>query len=179
MEVGKCYIVTKKSDDGTFNVGDHISKLADGSITCREAAGWIDAEDAEDATKGMECALDMSWIDRRKQRLRAELAALESEPATGSVEGEGLRLFCGALAAEKEQILRDAISYALGTSEWRDQDLKAEAHRGQLVVGASGTETFVFDDVALVEFYPPEISQSGRAFRYRLLYNLPHVIREA
>lgn len=37
MVVGKQYIVTRASDDGTFEVGDQVSINPDGSISCREA----------------------------------------------------------------------------------------------------------------------------------------------
>lgn len=58
MVVGKPYIVTKESDDGTFQVGDHISFYLDGSIVCKEACGWIDKNEVFEATKGMEIELD-------------------------------------------------------------------------------------------------------------------------
>ena len=67
METGKRYVVTKASDDGTFEVGDHIILHADGSIGCREAGGWIAGEDAAEATKGMEVELDKAWVESRRQ----------------------------------------------------------------------------------------------------------------
>ena len=78
MEIGKRYVVTKASDDGTFEKGDHISMSADGSINCLEAQGWIDAPDVAEATKGMKFEIDSVWIEKRKTKLRAELAALEA-----------------------------------------------------------------------------------------------------
>jgi len=71
-------VVTKKSDDGTFQVGDHIEVNSDGSISCIEAEGWIDAEDATEASKGMESIPDREWIQSRKDKLRAELGILET-----------------------------------------------------------------------------------------------------
>jgi hypothetical protein len=50
MLVGERYVVTSDSTDGTFTVGDHIWKETDGSISCVEAQGWIDAADADAAT---------------------------------------------------------------------------------------------------------------------------------
>lgn len=41
MKLGKQYIVTKESDDGTFLVGDRISLNSDGSINCIESKGWV------------------------------------------------------------------------------------------------------------------------------------------
>lgn len=39
MEIGKRYEVTKASDDGTFEIGDHVTLHEDGSVLCREAQG--------------------------------------------------------------------------------------------------------------------------------------------
>ena len=77
MEVGKRYVVTQASDDGTFEKGDHVSLCADGGVTCREAGGWIEACDVPAATKGMAVSIDQERIARRKQKLLGELAALE------------------------------------------------------------------------------------------------------
>jgi hypothetical protein len=77
MKPGVRYVVTKASDDGTFEVGDHISLDAGGSITCVEAQGWIDAEDVPDATVGMECEIDAEWLARKRAKLMAELEAME------------------------------------------------------------------------------------------------------
>ncbi len=76
MEVGKRYVVTKSSKDGTFKVGDHVSLNKDGSINNREALGWIETCDVEKATKGMEVELDLAWIERRKKKLLEELNTL-------------------------------------------------------------------------------------------------------
>ena len=54
MTQGVRYVVTKKSKDGTFRRGDIIQRLDDGAILCRQARGWIDAENVPEATKGME-----------------------------------------------------------------------------------------------------------------------------
>ena len=78
MEVGKRYVVTKPSDDGTFEIGDHISMNADGSIIDREAQGWIDSCDVDEATKGMEVEIDKQWVEQRKKKLLEELASLNA-----------------------------------------------------------------------------------------------------
>lgn len=57
------YIVTKPSNDGTFEKGDHIYFTGDGMIGCIEASGFIDIEFIEEATKGMEYEIDRDWID--------------------------------------------------------------------------------------------------------------------
>ena len=54
MKTGTRYVITKESEDGTFQIGNHVSLNDDGSINCQEARGWIDAEYAHDVTKGME-----------------------------------------------------------------------------------------------------------------------------
>ena len=78
MEVGKRYVVTKPSDDGTFEIGDHISMNADGSINDLEAQGWIDSCDVDEATKGMEVEIDKQWVEQRKKKLLEELASLNA-----------------------------------------------------------------------------------------------------
>ena len=65
----KRYIVTKQSDDGTFEIGDHIFFEDDGSISCIEAQGWIDAEDVKGASKGMEYKVDEEWMNKRTNAL--------------------------------------------------------------------------------------------------------------
>lgn len=77
MKVGAWYVVTKASDDGTFEVGDHITPCFDGAIGCKEAAGWIDGEDAEKAMRGVEVKVDVEWQARKKARLLADLEKLE------------------------------------------------------------------------------------------------------
>jgi len=76
MKVGLPYIVTKASDDGTFEVGDHIYLIDNGDIACHEAEGWIDKEDMPESTIGMEIALDQERIEKRRNKLLADLAAL-------------------------------------------------------------------------------------------------------
>lgn len=63
MKTGVRYVVTKASDDGTFETGDHISLNADGSINCRQARGWIEECDVESSTKCMEVEIDREWIE--------------------------------------------------------------------------------------------------------------------
>jgi hypothetical protein len=77
MEMGKRYIVTVPSYDGTFIKGDRLFLNRDGSITCVAAQGWIEVEDLPKATKGMEVKIDRAWIKARKKKLEKELKALD------------------------------------------------------------------------------------------------------
>lgn len=78
MEIGKRYVVTKASKDGTFEIGDHVSVNNDGSINCLEAGGWIDPADAAEATAGMEVEIDREWLERQKSKLRELITELEN-----------------------------------------------------------------------------------------------------
>lgn len=69
MEIGRRYVVTKASDDGTFEVGDHVIANDDGSINCIEAGGWIDPADVAEATAGMEVEIDREWLEKKKAKL--------------------------------------------------------------------------------------------------------------
>jgi len=80
-------IVTKASDDGTFEVGEHLQFYEDGTIGCVEAGGWIEAEDVLEATKGMESKPDTDYIERRRTRLLEELKKLEAPQLGGNWGG--------------------------------------------------------------------------------------------
>lgn len=71
------YIVTKASDDGTFEVGDSIGMTSDGSVINRNAEGWIDACDVREATEGMKVKIDVLRLEKKKQRLLKDLRKLE------------------------------------------------------------------------------------------------------
>lgn len=77
MKIGAWYVVTKPSNDGTFEVGDHVMLLSNGDIACKEAQGWVDAKDAEQALSGAEVTIDVEWIAAKKARLLADLEKLE------------------------------------------------------------------------------------------------------
>ena len=79
MKDGRWYIVTKRSKNGTFRVGDHISLNTDGSINCREVQGWVDAWDVPQAMVGVEYVVDTKWLEKRKAKLQKELDRLSSE----------------------------------------------------------------------------------------------------
>ena len=81
MKPGTRYIVTKASDDGTFEVGDRIMLEDDSSVINQQAGGWLDSADVAEATQGMEVAIDHEWYARRRAELQAELARLSAEEA--------------------------------------------------------------------------------------------------
>lgn len=75
MKPGIRYIVTKGSDDGTLQVGDHISQNEDGTVSCIEAKGWVAKNDVPEAIKGMEYEPDRAWA--KQQIEKAERIAKE------------------------------------------------------------------------------------------------------
>ena len=79
MKIGTPYLVTKESDDGSFQAGDQITLTIDGSVSNIQAEGWLEAEDLVAATAGMECEVDRARLQRRKDALLRRLAALEVE----------------------------------------------------------------------------------------------------
>lgn len=68
MTPGMRYIVTKAIDDGTFQVGDHISPNENGTISCIEAQGWVEKSDVQEAIKGMEYEPDRAWAKRQIEK---------------------------------------------------------------------------------------------------------------
>lgn len=70
------YVVTKASDDGTFQIGDHIMLDENGDVYCREAGGWIDAEDVPDATQGMEYTVDERYLLLERSKLVNRISAV-------------------------------------------------------------------------------------------------------
>jgi hypothetical protein len=77
MKTGIRYIITKNSDDGTFEAGDRILLSKDGSIICADARGWIDKEDVEEAIKGMEYKADQAWVEAEREKLNRQIKQLE------------------------------------------------------------------------------------------------------
>lgn len=65
MKPGMRYIVTKASDDETFQIGDHIRLEPNGAILCIEALGWVDADDVPAALVGMEYTPDIEYAKRK------------------------------------------------------------------------------------------------------------------
>jgi len=77
LEPGMRYIVTKGSDDGTLDVGDHIWLERD-LIHCREAQGWSAPEDTAEAMQGVEVMIDDQWYKSHRSKLTKELERLAS-----------------------------------------------------------------------------------------------------
>jgi hypothetical protein len=76
VKIGSWYVVTTPSDDGTFEVGDHISLCSDGAIACKEAQGWVDPDEASEAMAGVEVIVDAEWLASKKALLLADLEKL-------------------------------------------------------------------------------------------------------
>jgi hypothetical protein len=74
--VGIPYIVTAPAFDETLEVGDLVELAADGRLVSREHGGWFDREDVADAIRGAEFAVDRDAVERKRQRLLAELERL-------------------------------------------------------------------------------------------------------
>ena len=69
MRVDTPYLVTKESDDGSFQVGDQITLTIDGSVSNTQAEGWLEAEDLADATAGMECDVkEWAFVSSKGER---------------------------------------------------------------------------------------------------------------
>jgi hypothetical protein len=86
MQVGLRYIVVTPSDDGTFATGDHIVRLADGDISCREGRGWIDGKDVPDAAEGMTVVPDVEWAREKINDLKAQIMVLKEQYPGASPE---------------------------------------------------------------------------------------------
>ncbi|UOF76733.1 hypothetical protein [Caudoviricetes sp.] len=76
MQPGIRYIVTKDSKNKEFQEGDNIWILCNGDIMCRDAHGWMPAEDVAEATRGMEIKIDEEWIAKKRAYLEREIIKL-------------------------------------------------------------------------------------------------------
>jgi len=79
MRIGVRYVVTKESDDGTFQVGDSIELLPDNSVGNWTVGGWIDVNDVSEAISGMMVEVDAKWLNRKKELLQKQLDQLNGE----------------------------------------------------------------------------------------------------
>lgn len=78
LKEGTPYIVTKESDDGSLQVGDQVTLLADGALSNLQAEGWLEPDDLLGAVVGAEFEVDRLLIQRRKDALLRRLAVLEA-----------------------------------------------------------------------------------------------------
>lgn len=64
MRIGVRYVVTVSSKNKEFKIDDHIYLDKDGCIMCREAGGWIEAEDVPSATERMLVKVDCAFYEK-------------------------------------------------------------------------------------------------------------------
>lgn len=79
LKEGTPYIITKGSDDGSLQVGDQVTLLAEGALENLPAEGWLEPGPLLEAVVGAEFEVDRLRIQRRKESLLRRLAALETE----------------------------------------------------------------------------------------------------
>lgn len=81
MKPGRHYVVVKPSKDKTFRKGDHVEwwqgTRSQYGISCREAQGWIDGEDLEEAAEGMTVTLDTDWAKDKLASLKKQITYLK------------------------------------------------------------------------------------------------------
>lgn len=75
------------------------------------------------------------------------------------------------MLVEKERLIKAAISHKLGRSNWTLADVKG---RGEFIITPDKIETFCFDGMELIDFYPAKFGVvenviSGKQ-NYLLLY---------
>lgn len=76
MKTGVPYIVTRESDDGSFQIGEKIRRLATGEVV-NDQTWWPSKHNPSRAVIGMECEVDRHRIQQRKEKLLRRLAELE------------------------------------------------------------------------------------------------------
>lgn len=79
MKQGMRYIVKKGSADGTLQTGDQIWLDSDGTVSCRQALGWIEKEDVPEAMAGVEYEPDRAWAQRQIAKALAEAERIAKE----------------------------------------------------------------------------------------------------
>ena len=58
-----------------------------------------------------------------------------------------------ALLKKKDKLIIDAINYSMGTSNWKDEEIK---DRAELIQSSNNFELFSFDGKELIVFHPEE-----------------------
>lgn len=73
------YIVIQGSKCGTFQKGDHIQILEDGSLLSREAQGWIEKAEILSLVKEVFFEMDLDWVGKRLDTLQNEINNLNNQ----------------------------------------------------------------------------------------------------
>ena len=79
MKVGVLYVVTKSSDNGSFQKGNHIKLYGDGMINRQEDAMWFDKEETSVATFGMEVTVDIGFLEKQLKESECLVAKYKQE----------------------------------------------------------------------------------------------------
>lgn len=83
MQQNVKYLITRKSDDGTFSPGDLISLREDGSIVAHNnGGGWVNPEDVEAGLRGAEYIVDpgyIAYLEQKSTHLNELLNTAKSE----------------------------------------------------------------------------------------------------
>lgn len=73
------HIVIQGSKCGTFQKGDHIQILEDGSLLSREAQGWIEKAEILSLVKEVFFEMDLDWVGKRLDTLQNEINNLNNQ----------------------------------------------------------------------------------------------------
>jgi len=57
------HIITKGTECGTLQVGDHVYLMTDGTLLCKEAGGWLTVEEVESILPQVKMVIDREWMD--------------------------------------------------------------------------------------------------------------------
>ena len=77
LKPGIRYIVTKSGDDETIIKDDIIKADSGGTIFNFNANGWIYAEHVEEAMKGVEAKVDITFYHEKRNLLRKQIEEIE------------------------------------------------------------------------------------------------------
>lgn len=79
MEEGIRYIVVNGTSCGTLQKGDHVWRLENGDIACREAGGWIENNSTRrwKATVSLDAGFYQKQIAKARETIATAEAALE------------------------------------------------------------------------------------------------------
>lgn len=76
------------------------------------------------------------------------------------------------MSNRKNILVEEAISYKLGTKLW---NFSAVKDRGKFVIQYDGKEVFYFDNIPLLEFWPPDFersyTESTDSYKLKVVFN--------